>query len=101
VDGLVESIASAGPTNVFLVGCSGSLFSFGPVRAVLDRAPFPVFAYNSDELVLHGPAVLGPCTTLGRFGHGRPLSSRDPLTLCADVPLRVGRNCTTAHTLAG
>jgi fructoselysine-6-P-deglycase FrlB-like protein len=59
VDALVESITAAGLTNVFLVGCGGSLFSFGPVRTVLDRARFPVFAYNSDELVLRRPAALG------------------------------------------
>ena len=59
IGALVDSLASAGLTNVFLVGCGGSLFSFGPVRTVLDRAPFPVFAVNSDELLLRRPAALG------------------------------------------
>jgi fructoselysine-6-P-deglycase FrlB-like protein len=59
VDALVRSFADAGVTNVFLVGCGGSLFSFGPLRMVLDRAPVPVFAYNSDELLLRRPAGLG------------------------------------------
>jgi fructoselysine-6-P-deglycase FrlB-like protein len=59
VDALVASIASEGLANVFLVGCGGSLFSFGPLRTVLDRAPVPVFASNSDELLLRRPAGLG------------------------------------------
>jgi fructoselysine-6-P-deglycase FrlB-like protein len=59
VDALVRSVVDRGVTNVFLVGCGGSLFSFGPLRMVLDRAPVPVFAYNSDELLLRRPAGLG------------------------------------------
>ncbi len=59
VDALVGSLVVAGLTNVFLVGCGGSLFSFGPLRMVLDRAPVPVFTFNSDELLLRRPASLG------------------------------------------
>ena len=60
VDALVRSTAEAGLRNVFLVGCGGSLFSFGALRMVLDRAPIPVFTFNSDELLLRRPAALGP-----------------------------------------
>jgi fructoselysine-6-P-deglycase FrlB-like protein len=47
-------------TNLFLVGCGGSLFTFAPLRCLLDRSPVPVLAFNSDELVLRRPALLGP-----------------------------------------
>lgn len=60
MDAFVQSAADAGITNVFLVGCGGSLFSFGPLRTILDRSPVPVLAFNSDELVLRRPAALGP-----------------------------------------
>jgi fructoselysine-6-P-deglycase FrlB-like protein len=60
VDSLIRSVAETGIGNVFLVGCGGSLFSFGPLRMVLDRSPVPVHAYNSDELLLRRPAALGP-----------------------------------------
>jgi fructoselysine-6-P-deglycase FrlB-like protein len=60
VDSLARSLVDRGLTNVFLVGCGGSLFSFGPLRTLLDRAPVPVFAFNSDELLLRRPAALGP-----------------------------------------
>jgi fructoselysine-6-P-deglycase FrlB-like protein len=60
VESLVGAIVDEGVTNVFLVGCGGSLFTFGPLRMLLDRAPFPVFTVNSDELLLRRPAVLGP-----------------------------------------
>src|SRR4051794_14449325 len=60
VEALVVSIVDEGVTNVFLVGCGGSLFSFGPLRMLLDRAPVPVFTFNSDELLLRRPAALGP-----------------------------------------
>jgi len=60
VDTLIRSVAEAGITNVYLVGCGGSLFSFGPLRMVLDPAPVPVHAFNSDELLCRRPAGLGP-----------------------------------------
>jgi fructoselysine-6-P-deglycase FrlB-like protein len=60
VDALVRSVVEPGLSNVFLVGCGGSLFSFGPLRTILDRAPFPVHTLNSDELVLRRPSGLGP-----------------------------------------
>jgi fructoselysine-6-P-deglycase FrlB-like protein len=60
VDALIRSAAeSGGLRNVFLVGCGGSLFSFGPLRMILDRAPVPVFTYNADELLLRRPPALG------------------------------------------
>lgn len=60
VDGLIRSIVERGVSQVFLVGCGGSLFSFGPLRMVLDRSPVPVFTFNSDELLLRRPHGLGP-----------------------------------------
>jgi fructoselysine-6-P-deglycase FrlB-like protein len=60
VHSLVRSLVDDGVVNVFLVGCGGSLFTFGPLRMLLDRAPVPVFAFNSDELLLRRPAALGP-----------------------------------------
>jgi fructoselysine-6-P-deglycase FrlB-like protein len=47
-------------SSVFLVGCGGSLFTFAPLRCLLDRSPVPVFSANSSELMLRGPALLGP-----------------------------------------
>jgi fructoselysine-6-P-deglycase FrlB-like protein len=60
VDGLVQKLVDDGITNVFLVGCGGSLFTFGPLRTLLDRCPLPVFVFNADELLLRRPAALGP-----------------------------------------
>jgi fructoselysine-6-P-deglycase FrlB-like protein len=60
VDTLVQKLAAEGITNVFLVGCGGSLFTFGPLRTLLDRLPLPVFVFNADELLLRRPAALGP-----------------------------------------
>ena len=61
VDALIRSAAeSHGLRNVYLVGCGGSLFGFGPLRMILDRAPVPVFTYNADELLLRRPPALGP-----------------------------------------
>jgi fructoselysine-6-P-deglycase FrlB-like protein len=60
VDALARSVADAGLTHVFLAGCGGSLFSYGPMRAILDRLPVPVSTFNSDELLLRRPAGLGP-----------------------------------------
>src|SRR5919202_460167 len=60
VDGLVQQLADDGIRNVFLVGCGGSLFTFGPLRTLLDRCPLPVFVFNADELLLRQPAALGP-----------------------------------------
>lgn len=60
LDAYVASLEPARFSSVFLVGCGGSLFSFAPLRCQLDRSPVPVFAFNSDELVLRRPALLGP-----------------------------------------
>src|SRR3954471_16695215 len=60
VDGLMQKIVDDGITNIFLVGCGGSLFTFGPLRTLLDRCPLPVFVFNADELLLRRPAALGP-----------------------------------------
>jgi fructoselysine-6-P-deglycase FrlB-like protein len=60
-------VAGLDPTrfaNLFLVGCGGSLFTFAPLRCLLDRSPVPVFAFNSDELVLRRPALLGPASLI-------------------------------------
>jgi fructoselysine-6-P-deglycase FrlB-like protein len=70
----IEAVLDAGPaletrvagldptrfTTVFLVGCGGSLFTFAPLRCLLDRAPVPVFTVNPAELMLRRPALLGP-----------------------------------------
>jgi fructoselysine-6-P-deglycase FrlB-like protein len=60
VDDIVRSVVDVGVKNVILVGCGGSLFSFGPLLTILDRSPVPVLPYNSDELLLRRPAGLGP-----------------------------------------
>jgi fructoselysine-6-P-deglycase FrlB-like protein len=60
VDAIVGEVVGSGITSVFLVGCGGSLFSFGPVRVLLDRSPVPVYTINSDEFVNRRPAALGP-----------------------------------------
>jgi len=60
---LDERLASLEPArfaSIFLVGCGGSLFTFAPLRCLLDRSPVPVFTFNSDELALRRPALLGP-----------------------------------------
>ncbi len=59
---VVACVAGPDPArfaNVFLVGCGGSLFTFAPLRCLLDRSPVPVLAFNSAELVLRRPALLG------------------------------------------
>jgi fructoselysine-6-P-deglycase FrlB-like protein len=58
-------VASLNPSrfaSIFLVGCGGSLFTFAPLRCLLDRSPIPVFTFNSDELILRRPAMLGPAS---------------------------------------
>jgi fructoselysine-6-P-deglycase FrlB-like protein len=60
LDAYVASLEPARFSSVFLVGCGGSLFAFAPLRCQLDRSPVPVFTFNSDELVLRRPALLGP-----------------------------------------
>ena len=59
VDALIAELALAPLANIFLVGCGGSLFAFSQIRCLLDRSPVPVMAFNSDELVLRRPALLG------------------------------------------
>jgi fructoselysine-6-P-deglycase FrlB-like protein len=59
VDALIAGLDPARFTNIFLVGCGGSLFAFSQLRCVLDRSPVPVLAFNSDELVLRRPVLLG------------------------------------------
>ncbi|MGH3185891.1 MAG: SIS domain-containing protein [Streptosporangiaceae bacterium] len=60
LDAQLAALDPARFTSVFLVGCGGSLFTFAPLRCLLDRSPVPVFTFNSDELVLRRPARLGP-----------------------------------------
>lgn len=57
---LVVDLVPTRFTSLFLVGCGGSLFTFAPIRNLLDRSPVPVFTYNSSELMLRRPALLGP-----------------------------------------
>jgi fructoselysine-6-P-deglycase FrlB-like protein len=59
VDALVAGLDPERLTNIFLVGCGGSLFAFSQIRCLLDRSPVPVLAFNSDELILRRPALLG------------------------------------------
>jgi fructoselysine-6-P-deglycase FrlB-like protein len=60
LEACVAGLDPARFANLFLVGCGGSLFSFAPLRGLLDRSGMPVLAFNSDELVLRRPALLGP-----------------------------------------
>ncbi|OLT40161.1 hypothetical protein BJF86_04945 [Serinicoccus sp. CNJ-927] len=59
VEAHVERAVAAGVDNIFLVGCGGSLFGFGPLRVLLDRSPIPCFTVNADELLTRRPAALG------------------------------------------
>ncbi|WP_111768656.1 SIS domain-containing protein [Nakamurella deserti] len=45
---------------IYLLGCGGSLFTFGPMRFILERSPIPAVAINADEMMLRNPADLGP-----------------------------------------
>jgi len=72
----IEAAVEAGPSldarfarleparfaSIFLVGCGGSLFTFAPLRCLLDRSPIPVFTFNSDEFMLRRPTMLGPAS---------------------------------------
>jgi fructoselysine-6-P-deglycase FrlB-like protein len=60
LEAYVAGLDPAQFSAVFLVGCGGSLFTFAPLRCLLDRSPVPVFTFNSAELVLRRPALLGP-----------------------------------------
>ncbi len=60
VEKIVQDAVDGGVTSIFLVGCGGSLFGYGPLRVLLDRSPVPVYTYNSDELLWRRPAALGP-----------------------------------------
>jgi fructoselysine-6-P-deglycase FrlB-like protein len=60
VEKIVQSAVEAGISSIFLVGCGGSLFGFGPLRVLLDRSPVPVYTFNSDELLGRRPAAFGP-----------------------------------------
>jgi fructoselysine-6-P-deglycase FrlB-like protein len=62
VDKQVASLKPARFASIFLVGCGGSLFTFAPLRCLLDRSPIPVLTFNSDELMLRRPALLGPAS---------------------------------------
>jgi fructoselysine-6-P-deglycase FrlB-like protein len=58
LDYFEEAIAN-GPSNIFLVGCGGSLFTFDALFNILDRSPMPVFRFNADELLLRMPSQFG------------------------------------------
>lgn len=60
IEALVDRAVAAGVNSIFLVGCGGSLFGFGPLRVLLDRSPVPVYTVNADELLTRRPAALGP-----------------------------------------
>ncbi len=46
--------------TIYLIGCGGSLFTFAPMRFLLERSPVPCTALNADEFILRRPANLGP-----------------------------------------
>ncbi|MGI8416921.1 MAG: SIS domain-containing protein [Nakamurella sp.] len=46
--------------TVYLVGCGGSLFTFAPMRFLLEGSPVPCATFNADEFILRRPANLGP-----------------------------------------
>jgi fructoselysine-6-P-deglycase FrlB-like protein len=62
VDRLIASLEPSRFGNIFLVGCGGSLFTFAPLRCLLDQSPVPILTFNSDELMLRRPALLGPAS---------------------------------------
>jgi fructoselysine-6-P-deglycase FrlB-like protein len=45
---------------IYLLGCGGSLFTFGPMRYMLERSAVPYVALNADEFMLRRPTPLGP-----------------------------------------
>lgn len=45
---------------IYLIGCGGSLFTFAPMRFLLERSPVPYSTLNADEFILRKPANLGP-----------------------------------------
>lgn len=63
IDAWVGTAAAreAGITNVYLVGCGGSLFNFTPLHYFLDtHAGVPVFLINAAEFSNRKPSQLGP-----------------------------------------
>ena len=60
VAAFVERALTPTTKTVYLVGCGGSLFTFAPMRFLLERSPIPAATYNADEFILRRPANLGP-----------------------------------------
>lgn len=60
VRGVVKDVVAKGLRNVYFVGAGGSLISSYPAHYVLQqRASFPVFQLQSDELNTMQPALMG------------------------------------------
>ncbi|MHB0927376.1 MAG: SIS domain-containing protein [Candidatus Nanopelagicales bacterium] len=61
IDAWVAGVAARpmGITNIYLVGCGGSLFNFSPLQYFLDtQAGVPVFQINAAELTSRQPSQL-------------------------------------------
>ncbi|HDK6220030.1 TPA: SIS domain-containing protein [Klebsiella quasipneumoniae] len=57
----VAKVAAARMSNLFLIGCGGSLNDFSAASYRLDQsAEFPTFCLNSEEFNRRAPALLGP-----------------------------------------
>lgn len=56
----VASALSANTKVIYLVGCGGSLFAFGPMKYLLERSGVPAVTMNAAEFVLRRPENLGP-----------------------------------------
>lgn len=62
IEAFVQAAAAreAGITNVYLVGCGGSLFNFSPLQYFLEtEADVPVFLINAAEFTYRQPTQLG------------------------------------------
>ena len=47
VDKRVASLKPSRFASIFLVGCGGSLFTFAPLRCLLDRSPVPGLHFST------------------------------------------------------
>lgn len=56
----VDKAFKATTKVIYLVGCGGSLFTFGPMRFILERSRIPYVVLNADEFIHRNPAALGP-----------------------------------------
>lgn len=82
----LAALSPARFSSVFLVGCGGSLFTFAPLRCLLDRSPVPVYSFNSAELTLRRPTLLGPqALVIVSSTHGKTKETAEAAAFAAEV----------------